>query len=262
MALKLPSFTLSRRVKILLGVLIVISTTACAIFLIWFSFRGLFAGNPAFLLKHVVVESSGWWKGKDTYVSAITNLRKGSVNLFSVDLAQLRKKLESEAGIKHLTVSRRLPDTIVFTITERIPRAFLGRLGSSLVIDEEGVVMQKEKCLNLDNNLPVIFGYRDRIPGVGQSFHRLDSSLELIMLTVRSFPDIRIASINAHNTDYLFFSMYYKNNFAEVFRVYIPTRNMHKNMTALISAMPSVTGSGEAKRTIDLRYEGKVTLKE
>ena len=37
MALKLPSLTLSRRVKIILGVLIVISTTACVIFLVWFS---------------------------------------------------------------------------------------------------------------------------------------------------------------------------------------------------------------------------------
>ena len=132
---------------------------------------------------------------------------------------------------------------------------------TDFVIDEDGVVMQKEKCLNLDNNLPVIFGYRERVPGVGQAFHRLSPSLELIMLTVRSFPDIRIASVNAHNTDYLFFSMYYKNNFTEVFRVYIPTKNMQKNMTALISAMPSVVRSGENKRTIDLRYEGKVTLK-
>ena len=98
MALKLPSFTLSRRVKIILGILIVISTTACAVFLIWFSFRGLFTENPAFLLKHVVVESSGWWKGKDNYVSAITNLRKGAVNLFAVDLADLRKKLASETS--------------------------------------------------------------------------------------------------------------------------------------------------------------------
>ncbi len=261
MALKLPSFTLSRRVKIILGVLIVISTTACAVFLVWCSFRGLFTENPAFLLKHVEVESSGWWKGKNSYVSAITNLRKGSVNLFAVDLAEVRAKLSAEPGIKHLTVARRLPDTIVFTITERIPRAFLGRIGSSLVIDEEGVVMQKEKCLNLDNNLPVIFGYRERVPGVGQAFQRLSSSLELIMLTVRFFPDIRIGSVNAHNTDYLFFSMYYKNNFTEMFRVYIPTKNMQKNLTALISAMPSIVGSGENKRTIDLRYEGKVTLK-
>lgn len=261
MALKLPSFTLSRRVKIILGILIVISTTACLVFLLWFSFRGMFTENPRFLLKHVVVDSSGWWKGKDSYVAAITDLKKGSTNLFAVDLADLRQKLAAESSIKQLTVARKLPDTIVFTITERIPRAFLGRLGSALVIDEDGIVMQKEKCLNLDNNLPVIFGFRERVPGIGQVFERLSPSVELIMLTVRFFPDIRIASINARNQDYLFFSMYYKNNFTEVFRVYIPTKNMQKNMTALFSAMPSVVGSGENKRTIDLRYDGKVTLK-
>ena len=81
------------------------------------------------------------------------------------------------------------------------------------------------------------------------------------MLTVTDFPDIRIGSINAANMDYLIFSMYYKNDFTRLYLVYIPVKDMHANLVHLIAAMPNVLQPSETRRTIDLRYEGRVTLK-
>jgi len=260
MSFKVPSFTLSRKTKIILGILIILFLAAGAVFFSWFSFKTLFTENPRFILKNVVVESCGWWNGKHNYIADKMELKKGSTILFAIDLEKIRKKLEEESSIEKVSVARKLPDTLVISITERIPRAMLHNLKSSRVLDSNSIVMQKEKCMNIAGNLPVIFGFRDRVPSFGQRFNRLQPAMDLIMMTITSFPDIRIASIRAQYQDYLLFSMFYKDNFKVIYRVYIPVREMRARMNALVSAMPEILRNGSEKTTIDLRYEGKVTL--
>ena len=99
MALKIPSVTLSRRTKILLGAAVVLLFIAGAVFLSLYSSKALFMENPRLILKSVVVKSSGWWAGKDNYAALKLDLKKGTTNLFSLDLAKLRKKLEEESSI-------------------------------------------------------------------------------------------------------------------------------------------------------------------
>ena len=55
--------------------------------------------------------------------------------------------------------------------------------------------------------------------------------------------------------------MYYQNDFTRLYRVYLPVKDMKAGLTHLMAAMPSVLRPGETRKTIDLRYEGRVTLK-
>lgn len=259
--MKLPSFKLSRRGKIILGACILVVGIAVAVFLVWFSYRELFTDNPRFTLRRVKVNSIGWWNGKDAYVAAIADLKKGATGLFQLNLPEIRSRLLREPSVEDVIVARRLPDTLEFSITERIPRALLGNLKSPFVLDSSAVVMHRDKCVKIDGNLPVIQYFRDPIPAFGTRFERLKPSVDLIMLTVTDFPDIRIGSINAASTDYLFFSMYYKNDFSRLYRVYIPVKDMNASLIHLVAAMPKALQPSETRRTIDLRYKGKVTLK-
>lgn len=259
--MELPSFKLSRKGKIILGACTLVTGIALIIVLVWFEYRELFTENPRFTLRHVKVNSTGWWNGKEAYVTAVAGLKKGTTGLFQLDLAGIRSRLLREPSVEDVIVARNLPDTLELTITERVPRALLGNTRSPFVLDSGTVVMHRDKCVKIDGNLPVIQYFRETIPAFGSRFERLKPSVDLIMLTVTDFPDIRIGSINAASMDYLIFSMYYKNDFIRLYRVYIPVKDMHANLVHLIAAMPNVQQPSETRRTIDLRYEGRVTLK-
>lgn len=259
--MKLTPINLSRRGKIILGAAILVLGSAAIVFFSWFSYYELFPGNIRFTLRHVEVNSRGWWKGKTAYVAAIADLKKGATGLFQLDLAEIRSRLLREPSIEDVIVARKLPDTLTFTITERIPRALLGNPKSPFVLDSNAVVIHRDKCVKIDGNLPVIQYFRDPIPAFGNRFERLKPSVDLIMLTITDFPEIRIGSINAANTDYLLFSMYYQNDFTKLYRVYLPVKEMKAGLTHLKAAMPNVLNPSETRRTIDLRYEGRVTLK-
>ena len=263
MALKIPSVTLSRRTKILLGAAVVLLLITGAVFLSIYSSKALFMENPRLILKNVVVKSSGWWAGKDNYAALKLDLKKGTTNLFSLDLAKLRKKLEEESSIQKVVIARKLPDTLEISITERIPRAVLHNRKSSRLLDSDCIVMQKEKSVNISGSLPLIGGFRDDIPAFGKEFPALRSSMELIMLTVTEFPEIQIQVIDARDPDSLRFLMYYKKSRSVSYRVNIPAKGMRLRLNALVSAMPDVltARAGRKMVDIDLRYDGKVTLK-
>lgn len=263
MALKLPSVTLSRKMKILLGIAVVLLLAAGAVLFVLYSRKVLFTENPRLLLKKIVVKNAGWWAGKEDYVARKLDLKKGAVYLFSLDLDQLRKKLEEESCIEKVVIARELPDTLCISIMERIPRAMLHSLRSSRVLDSECVVMEREKCMNITGTLPVIFGFRANVPAFGEKFGDLKPAMDLIMATVADYPEFRILSINAREAGTLHFSMIYRGSTSVIYRVHIPVKDMKRRLNALSSGMPEIIAgsSGKKQVDVDLRYDGKITLK-
>lgn len=90
---------------------------------------------------------------------------EGTVFSFDIDEAQL--KLSSRPEIVTATVERRLPDTVVVHIEERVPVAWLscedlspleGRMQHGLLVDAEGVVFrcQGERLWEQARKLPLI----------------------------------------------------------------------------------------------------------
>jgi cell division protein FtsQ len=61
--------------------------------------------------------------------------------LLLVDLEGIQTKLESYGWFKEVTVSRRLPETLVVTIVERKPTAVWQRGGKLSLLDDEGNVL-------------------------------------------------------------------------------------------------------------------------
>jgi hypothetical protein len=119
--------------------------------------RVLFSANPCFVLRHIKVDVVG----KTQAARVLDILRElqvvpHSTNIFAVDPALIRDRLEREVLVSRATVVRRLPGTLVVGIYERRPIAQFCRRGH-LLLDDDGRLLPPQ----LDTQslmLPIITG--------------------------------------------------------------------------------------------------------
>ena len=110
---KKPGFRLG---MIASGIMIIL---ALIVLSLWFTSKSLFDRNDHFILRNVIVRSGGWWKSRSGEVSSVLKIKPGETNLFSLDLANMRKVLEAEPSISKVSISRFLPDTLAVDIERR-----------------------------------------------------------------------------------------------------------------------------------------------
>jgi hypothetical protein len=142
---------------------------------------------------------------------------------------------------------------------ERIPRAFLISSRSQWVVDENCVVMQKQYCNNINNDMPVILGLDVR-NGVrdGMEIPEIGSALDMIMLSVRNFPDIRISAISVRNQEQLTCILTFRE---KQYKAFVPRKKMMFMLSVLRSAIIKAQESGDSRTVLDLNYNGNVILK-
>lgn len=97
--------------------------------------RAFLLGSPHFAVKDVEVLSRGPVAKEDILkAAAITP----GVNVFSLDLEGIRRKVEKEAWVHSATVVRALPDKIQIQYEPEVPQAILGA-DSMYYLNREGV---------------------------------------------------------------------------------------------------------------------------
>lgn len=216
-----------------------------------------FHGNPRFALKSIAVESVGWWNGRSSRVASDLDLHPGSTNVFALNLAKLRADLlKKEPSVKNVRVARILPDTLSFTITERIPRASLGDANSPWVVNEEGVVMSSHSCIDLRGELPVIIDLPKHLNVVsGARLEELEPALELIMLTKRKFQEFKIAKISLKKGGELNVALFYQD---APYGVTMPRENLEFLLGKLRLALRQATLRNDQKHRVNLLCDGQV----
>lgn len=177
----------------------------------------LFTGNPNFTLANVVVNSSGYWNNRSEEIMKNLGLVKGETNIFDLNFKILRKHLQAQKdfSIENVELRYVLPDTLLFKITECIPRAALyNNKNSNLILDDNDVLINKERCSQITNELPIIAGFKIRgitpslnsqpqkIP-YGRKLYQLKPALILISLVDVSFPEFDIKTITLSNDNEL-----------------------------------------------------------
>ena len=242
--IKMPKVWVSRRAKIVIGILITFSAMALVVLAFWSAWSNMFKRNDRFILTRFTVESAdggGWWHGKEDAVlrrlsgheddpEGSIGIVVGSTNLFSLDPEKIRLKLERVPEIESVKVQRILPNTLSVKITERTPVAILGKRGAFLLIDQEGVVIRRSRSLKITGMLPVIYGYRGAVPVPGGVFEELKSALEFIRLSKTAYSELKIVLINATARDYLVMRLYFKEDPGDYFDVWVPVENPELGM--------------------------------
>ena len=122
------------------------------------AWRAMFAENEFFEIRHVEVTTDGDLRTEN--ILEYARVREG-MNLFAVRPGDVRESLLTVPVIAGAQVGRRLPDTLVIEVAERVSVARLGRpgAGSPLAVDASGHVLGPSA---VRPSLPVILGVRDK----------------------------------------------------------------------------------------------------
>jgi len=116
----------------------------------------LFIKSSYFTVGSVIVEGNKYVSIEDVY--RIADIPE-SINIFSLNTANIKMRLMSDLRIAETDVSRRFPGTIVISIKERKPMAYVASSYGFLELDKQGVVLAAFKNLK-QINVPMITGIR------------------------------------------------------------------------------------------------------
>ncbi|MFO1189133.1 MAG: cell division protein FtsQ/DivIB [Alphaproteobacteria bacterium] len=112
------------------------------------------SGDFGLRIENVLVEGRSE-TGRTALLEAFGHGRGDPV--FAVDTRAARARIEALPWVRSALVERRLPDTIYLRLAERRPMALWQRGETFVVVDWDGVVVEKNDVIRF-RNLPVIVG--------------------------------------------------------------------------------------------------------
>lgn len=121
-------------------------------------------------------------------VIELSGLAEG-VNIFTVDAQEAALKIKMHPSVKGVSVSRRIPATLIFRITERNPVALVAGQDGFLLIDEETVCIKKISDIQ-GLQLPIISGVKtdpNLRPGASLGTEGLNTAIKLISMLDKDF---------------------------------------------------------------------------
>ena len=131
------------------------------------------------------------------------------------------------------------------------------------IVDDHAVVMPRTESMAEKEKLrlPVITGIPLRELKSGAAEPRLQDAVDLIMVTLRGFPDIRIMQISVDRPGSLDLRLTYRENI--LYHVIRPARNSGNAflLSALQSAIIADRRRGDNHTTFDLSFEGQVVAR-
>ncbi|HEX3015491.1 MAG TPA: FtsQ-type POTRA domain-containing protein [Desulfobacteria bacterium] len=112
--------------------------------------------SPMFNVQQVVVEGNRLVSEQD--ILDLANVGLGT-NIFRVPTASIAQNVALHPLIKSVNVSRRLPSTLVISVTERQPVAMVPVQNGFVIVDEQGVFLQRSDTWP-KNAVPIISGVK------------------------------------------------------------------------------------------------------
>lgn len=113
-----------------------------------------FLNSPFFAVASVQVEGANYLAKED--ILKLANL-PARVNIFRVNIEQIKSRLSKDLRIQNADVSRNFPTTVIIKIIERRPIAYLASGYGFVQIDKQGIVLAAMKSIK-DMKAPMITG--------------------------------------------------------------------------------------------------------
>jgi cell division septal protein FtsQ len=161
--------------------------------------KRLFFENPDYRLKTIELQTDGTLQREQVLDAA--DLHEGE-NIFSVNLARVRDRIQELPQIDDVEVMRQMPGEIDIRIVERKPVAWLTSdkeisdpfvSDAAFLVDARGVLMKQKKLLPEYLGLPLILGCSSESLEAGKVVESSEAkaALELLRLSTRSFMQMR-----------------------------------------------------------------------
>jgi len=190
----------NRRVLVFLSKIVLVFVLVIGVFFgVRLGAKRLFFENPDYQLSQIEVQTDGTLQ-RDQILKA-AELREGE-NIFSVNLGQVRDRLQQLPQVDEVQVIRKLPGEIDLRIVERKPIAWITSDKQisdpfasevAFLVDARGVLMKEKKLLPEYLGLPLITGCTSEPLEVGKTVESFEgkAALELLRLSTRSFMQTR-----------------------------------------------------------------------
>ena len=190
----------NRRVLVLSSkIVLALALVTGAVFGARFGAKRLFFENPDYQLSQIQVQTDGSLQ-RDQILQA-AELREGE-NIFRVNLAHVRDRLQQLPQVDEVQVIRKLPGEISLRIVERKPVAWITSdkqmsdpfaSDVAFLVDARGVLMKEKKLLPEYLGLPLITGCTSESLEAGKTVESFEAkaALELLRLSTRSFMQTR-----------------------------------------------------------------------
>ena len=226
-------------------------------------------GGAVILYEKLASSVARWFQVQEIILTGAGQGTRGEVlerlalpphqNLLSLNLRRLAIRVESHPRIKQATVRRILPHTLAVAVTERRAAVILRGLSMALLLDEEGHPLSVLSPTD-DPGLPVLMGIDPK--GVLERDNRplqtARRGIELAGLLSRTFhgrPEVDVG--NSDNVVAYVEGLrlqFGRSSFEEKW-------DRYQKMELSLPASASY-GWRESRSDIDLRYPGKVIVRE
>ena len=161
--------------------------------------RRFFFENPDYRVNTIELQTDGTLQREQ--VLKVADLREGE-NIFSVNLARVRERLQRLPQIDEVEVVRKLPGEIDIRMVERKPVAWITGekqisdpfvSEAAFLVDARGVLMKEKKLLPEYLGLPLILGCSSESLEEGKFVESSEAktALDLLRLSTRSFMQMR-----------------------------------------------------------------------
>lgn len=112
-------------------------------------------GRAGFVVRNIEIDGLDHMN-RDTVYGIVTDAN--TMSMASVDLSGIRQKLLNYGWVADAQVSRRLPDTLVVSITERKPAAVWQQNEQLSLVDANGMVLEPVTAENMPKDIPLVIG--------------------------------------------------------------------------------------------------------
>src|SRR3984893_14370513 len=190
----------NRRILVALSKIVLVLALGIGVFLgVRFGAKRFFFENPDYQLSQIEILTDGTLQ-RDQVLKA-AELREGG-NIFGVNLAQVRDRLQQLPQVDEVQVIRKLPGEIDIRVTERKPIAWITSdkqisdpfaSDVAFLVDARGVLMKEKKLLPEYLGLPLITGCTSESLEAGKIVGSFEAkaALDLLRLSTRSFMQTR-----------------------------------------------------------------------
>ncbi|MDR3564940.1 MAG: FtsQ-type POTRA domain-containing protein [Negativicutes bacterium] len=156
----------------------------------------LFLRSTYFTVGSVVIEGNKFLTVDD--VNRAADIPE-KINIFRLDTSEIKSRLLRDLRVAEVNVTRRFPATIVISLTERQPLAYVANSFGFVQLDKQGVVLVALKNIK-QVNVPIITGVRLGSIYVGDKVETIAVKNALVYLaaldedTINQLSEINIKS--------------------------------------------------------------------
>lgn len=209
-----------------------------------------FSRNPHFELKNMVMTSDG--RLSSAKLIEYANIEANG-NLFAIDFDALRKNLESVPLIESVQIQRKLPDTLVVNVKERVAVAQIDWKWRSVpfLLDRHGIVMPATRS---GQALPLIAGVRLDQLRPGEKINDVGVRYALDILS--ACDSMGLSSQIAFERFDLRYPDYINATLAGGIGARFPRHSASNKVVRLAATLQVARERGQRVKTIDLVPEG------